>query len=94
MWRGAPLFNRGAAKREAAKRGAAKRGFKYTTGRLLRVYKSFGRDEKLTTIFLNLGFSDLRRGGPELVPGWPGTPSAMIPNAALCNSHAQVWQVS
>ena len=59
------MFNRGAAKREAAKREAAKRGFKYTTGRHLRVYKSFGGDETPTTIFLNLGFSDSRRGGLE-----------------------------
>ena len=62
------MFNRGAAKREAAKREAAKRGFKYTTGRHLRVYKSFGGDETQDPIFLNLCFSDFRRGGPEVVP--------------------------
>ena len=50
------MFYRGAAKREAAKREAAKRRFR-------RVYKSFGGDETLTTIVLNLGFSVVRRGG-------------------------------
>ena len=56
-----------------------------------RVYKSFGGDETQDPIFLNLFFSVVHRGGPEVVPRWSRggpevvprwleTPPAMIPN--------------
>ena len=35
-----------------------------------RVYKSFGVIQTLSELFLNVGLSEVRRGGPEVVPKW------------------------